>query len=129
MTTTTSRPSSRRAVARTLASAAFGAVLLSGCQAVENATEQLDETAGLVQFCLAANDALQAANDQDLDAALAAGRDALSHAPDEVRPDVQIVVDAAERAAGGEREALNEPAVRDAADRVEAFARDRCDPR
>lgn len=127
--------------ARSAAAVLAGAVLLlpacdqvdeavgTAQDAVATATEAVAETSELVQFCTAAARVAQAVQDEDVDAAVQHGETMVEHAPDEIAPQAQKVLDEARRAQGGDYSGLQSQEFEDAAEQVATYTQDRCDPR
>ncbi len=119
--------------------ATFGAIAVLGlsaaaCEqvgaAVDNATAAAGNAVDRVEFCAAALQAVQAANDRDLDGAISAGQRMVDNAPDDVRADAEFIlreVTAAKES--GDLSRLDSQEFRDTAQRLQTNARDNCDPR
>lgn len=97
--------------------------------AIESGVDAAREAADLVGFCTAAARVAKAISDEDLDAAVDAGEDMVGEAPSEIRPEAELVLDGAKRAQAGDPSAVQTDEFEQAADAVQAFTRDRCDPR
>lgn len=97
-------------------------------EGINQATEQAQDAATLVQFCKAALDVANAVNDQDWNRAIERGEVMLAEAPDEIRPDAQTVLDGAKRIRDGEMQVAQDEGFQAAAERVKQYTRDRCDP-
>lgn len=97
--------------------------------AVATAADAIGDGIDLAQFCVDAAQAAQAVRDGDYGQALNQAQDAFENAPDEIRPEVAKLIEAAERFAEGDRTAADDPDVQAALEDVESFTRDRCDPR
>ena len=121
------RPPLRRAIVAAVA--VFATV---GCGAVDDAVEDVQtrvETAvETAAFCSDAVVLAQAADDRDVEAAIAAGEALQDSAPDEIAGDVTLVLDAAVAARDGDPSALQSEEVRAAGDRIRTFTEDRCLP-
>lgn len=91
--------------------------------------ERAEEVAAVARFCTAALRTAQAARSQDWDGAVTAAEEAAAAAPDDVREDVQVVLDGAISYRDGHEQTVDDAEFRAAAERVETYTRDRCDPR
>lgn len=107
-------------------------IALSGCsqidQVVDEAQTQVAEVADTLEFCSTAVQLADAVDSQDVDAAVTAGEAFVGKAPDEIRPDAELVLAAAREAQDGDPSALQSAEVQDAADRLRAFTVDECNP-
>ncbi len=98
-------------------------------QAAASATEAIGETSQLVQFCTAALQVARAVQDEDVDRAVAEGESMVEHAPDEIRPEAEVVLAGAREAQQGDYDRLRSQEFEDAAAAVATYTQDRCDPR
>lgn len=105
---------------------------LSACsqvgEVVDDAQSQVEQAGQTIEFCAAAVRLADAVDDQDVDAAVAAGEDFVDNAPDEILPDAQLVLDAARQAQEGDTAAIASEEVRAAGERIRTFTTDRCTP-
>lgn len=105
---------------------------LTGCSevgdVVESAQTQVEEAAETAEFCVAAVRLADAVQARDVDAAVAAGEDFVDTAPDEIRGDTELVLDAAREAQDGDPSALATEEVQAAGERIRAFTVDECNP-
>lgn len=111
----------------------LGAALMTGAcaeveQAVDSASERANEVAETARYCVQAIEVAQAVSDQDVDAAVEAGRELVEVAPEEIADEARIVLDAAERAQGGDMAALQEDEVVAAAERLRTTTEETCSP-
>ena len=108
------------------------ALTLTACNSVQETVSDVvteaEETVQLVEFCAAAFDVLQAVNDEDMAAALDAAENMAAEAPDEIAGEAQTVLDGVEEARDGNREALASEEFQTAADELERYTRENCDP-
>lgn len=88
--------------------------------------QQGRDLAATFQWCTSAAQLAQAATARDVDAVRAAAAELQGTAPEELRPDLDLIVQAAEAAADGDRQALLADDVQQAARDVYAFAAERC---
>lgn len=93
------------------------------------AREQIEDTTRNVQFCAAALSTAQAAEDQDWDAAIESGENLVETAPEEIAADAETVLEGAKAYRDGDQSAVQSEEFRDAAERLDTFARETCDPR
>lgn len=104
----------------------------AGCGAIGDRVTEVRESAedasDRVQFCASAVRVATALSERDLAAAETAARDAAAEAPDEIRPQLRVVLDGVEAARSGDEEALQDPDFQRAAEQVASYARDTCDP-
>lgn len=109
-----------------------GALLTGACadveQAVDQASERANEVAETARYCVQALEVAHAVSDRDVDAAVEAGRELVEVAPAEIADDARVVLDAAERAQGGDMAALEEDEVVAAADRLRTTTEATCSP-
>lgn len=111
----------------------LGAALLTGAcaeveQAVDEASERANQVAETARYCVQAIEVSQAVSDRDVDAAVEAGRELVEIAPPELVDDARIVLEAAERAQGGDTAALQEERVVAAATRLRTATEQTCSP-
>ena len=118
----------RRHVAVLAVAALAGTACDGAGQLVEDARTQVEEAAETAEFCVAALRVAAAVDSRDVDALVRAGEAFVADAPDEVRPDAQLLLDAGRRARDGDEAALADPAVTDAAARVRDVTEQRCNP-
>lgn len=98
-------------------------------QAAEEVQEKASEVSEIAQFCTAAARTAQAVNAQDWDAAIEHGETMVAEAPDDIRPDAEVVLDGAKRYADGDQSAVASSEFQTAAENVKVYTEDRCDPR
>ncbi|HSK22803.1 MAG TPA: hypothetical protein VK906_06490 [Egicoccus sp.] len=110
-------------------------VLLALSGACSGVQERVDEVRGTAQeltdrarFCLSVTRAATALEEGNVETAAEAAQEAAAQAPEELRGDARTLADAAEAVRGGDRGALDDPAVVAAADRLREEARAICDP-
>ena len=119
-------------ISRRLLATVASVLLLAGCASVEDAVDDVQsrvETAvETAEFCTDAVALARAADARDVDAAIAAGEALEDSAPDEIQPDVTLVLDAAIAARDGDPSALESDEVRAAGERLRTFTEDRCVP-
>lgn len=111
----------------------LGAALLTGActeveQAVDQASERANEVVETARYCTQAIEVARAVSERDVDAAVEAGRELVDVAPAEIEDDARILLDAAERAQGGDTAALQEDEVVAAAERLRAATEQTCSP-
>lgn len=108
------------------------AVTSAGCGVVLDRVDDLRDSAeqatDRVRFCLALTRTVRAIESGSPDTAAEAAEEALATAPSDIADDAQQVVEALRRARDGQDGALNDPGVREAAQRLEQRARALCDP-
>lgn len=128
---------------RMLLTIAIAALALAGCgiddavqdgisQASEvagQAREQIEDTTRNVKFCTAALSTAQAAEDQDWDAAIESGENLVETAPEEIADDARTVLEGAKAYRDGDQSAVQTEEFRAAAERLDSFTRETCDPR
>jgi hypothetical protein len=98
-------------------------------EAIGEGAEEVQEGIDLAGFCVDAAQAADAIDEGDFGEALDHATAALGDAPDDIRPALETLVDAARQYADGDAAAIDEDEVRAAAEEVETYARERCDPR
>ena len=98
-------------------------------EVADQAREQVEDTSRNVQFCSAALSTAQAIEKQDWESAIEAGEDLVAHAPEEIAQDAQTVLDGARSYHDGDQSVVQTDEFRDAAERVESYTRETCDPR
>lgn len=114
--------------------AVIGVIVLGGAscstvdEAVEGAQNAVEDVVDNVQYCAAAIQVADAVNNENWDRAISAGEDLVANAPDEIRPEAQTVLDGAREIRDGNRARAADPEFRQAAEQVEQFTRDHCDP-
>lgn len=120
---------------RHLTALAITGALVSGLAACEQVDEivqeaqtQVSEAAQTVEFCSAAVQLADAVDNQNVDAAVTAGETFVDKAPDEIRPDAELVLAAAREAQAGDPAALQSQEVADAGQRLRQFTVDECNP-
>lgn len=95
---------------------------------VASVRESAEDAVDRVEFCASAVRVADALASRDLAAAETAARDAAADAPDEIRPQLRVVLDGIEAAQSGDEQVLDSPEFRQAAEQVTAYTRDTCDP-
>lgn len=107
-------------------------VLTGACaevgQAVDEASQRANEVAETARYCVQAIEVAQAVASQDVEAAAEAGRELVEVAPAEIAEDARTVLEAAERAEGGDPSALQGEQVVAAAERLRAATEQTCSP-
>lgn len=111
----------------------LGVALVTGaCSQVDQAVDDAVDSAGraveTARYCAQAIEVANAVSDRDVDAAVEAGRELVEVAPAEIEDDARTVLDAAERAQGGETQALQSEEVVDAAQRLRDTTEQECSP-
>lgn len=111
----------------------LGAALLTGActeveQAVDQASERANEVVETARYCTHAIEVARAVSERDVDAAVQAGRELVEVAPAELEGDAQVLLEAAERAQGGDTAALQEDEAVRAAERLRATTELTCTP-
>lgn len=110
-------------------------VLFALSGACSDVQEQVDEVRDTAQeltdrarFCLNVTRAAKALEEGNVETAAEAAQEAAAQAPEELRSDARIVADAAEAVRNGDRDAVEDPAVVAAAERLREETRAMCDP-
>lgn len=131
-------------VRRLLLTIGIAALTLAGCGDVEEAVqdgisqasevaaqarEQIEDTSRNVQFCSAALSTAKAVEQQNWESAIEAGENLVEQAPDEIAEDAQTLLDGARAYQEGDQSVVQTDEFREAAERVEAYTRETCDPR
>lgn len=105
----------------------------AGCEdaaeLVDDATDQVGETAELVEFCANALQLVNALRERDYDAAVGEVEELQDSAPAEIRADVDTVASAVQAFQDGDEQAVQTDEFGAATDAVVAYTRDNCDPR
>jgi hypothetical protein len=103
-----------------------------GCSDVRDRVDDLRAGAGdlteRAQFCLSVARTASAIEAGSPQTAANAAEELLAQAPDELRDDARFVADRLRAARDGDRDALRDPEVRDAARRLQERTRELCDP-
>jgi hypothetical protein len=103
-----------------------------GCSDVRDRVDDLragaEDLNDRTQFCLSVARTATAIETGSPDTATAAAEEAVAQAPDELRDDARFVADRLRAARDGDKEALRDPEVRDAAERLRDRTREMCDP-
>lgn len=97
-------------------------------QAVDQAAERADRVADTARYCVQALEVAQAVSEQDVDAAVEAGRELVELAPPEIADDARTLLEAAQRAQDGDAQALQSDEVVSAAQRVRETTQSQCSP-
>ena len=109
-----------------------GALSLSACgeaaETVGDVAEEADETVQLVEFCTAALDVVQAVGAEDKGAAISAAQTMVNEAPEEIAPEAETVLNGVEAAQNGDTEALQSQEFQNAAQEIETYTRENCNP-
>ncbi|MBW3619979.1 MAG: hypothetical protein KY461_07025 [Actinobacteria bacterium] len=102
-------------------------------EAVTDAASEVADAAGdaseLVGYCTAAYRFQDAVEDRNPDDALEAAEDLAAEAPDDIRDEVETVLDGARAYQGGDEQALGDEEFQAAASAVADDTAERCDPR
>lgn len=111
----------------------LGAALLTGAcsevqQAVDQATDSAIEVVDTARYCVQALEVTRAVADRDVDAAVEAGRELVEVAPPELEQDARTLLEAAQRAQGGDLSALEDEEVTAAAQRLRTETEATCSP-
>jgi hypothetical protein len=103
-----------------------------GCSDVRDRVDDLrsgaDDLSDQAQFCLSVARTATAIETGSPDTAASAAEEAVAQAPDELRDDARFVADRLRAARDGDRDALRDPEVREAAERLRDRTRELCDP-
>jgi hypothetical protein len=103
-----------------------------GCADVRDRVDDLragaDDLSERAQFCLSVARTASAIDAGSPDTAADAAEEALAQAPDEIRDDARLVADRLREARDGDGDALRDPRVREAAERLRDRTREMCDP-
>lgn len=94
-----------------------------------DARQQIEDTSQNVRFCTAALEVAQAAENQNWDRAIESGENLVETAPEEIAAEAQTVLDGARAYRDGDQQAVQSEEFRQAADRLDSFTRETCDPR
>ncbi len=117
---------------RSRAVVAVLAVLLASCSDVQDRIDQVRDSASELtdqaRFCLTIARTVSAIESGSPQTAAEAAEEAFAQAPEEVRADAEAVLDAIRSTDGGAAEALEDPDVRAAAERLRDRTADLCDP-
>jgi hypothetical protein len=107
-------------------------VVTVGCADVRERVDDLradaDELTDRARFCLSVARTASAIEAGSPETAADAAEEVLAQAPDELREDARFVADRLREARDGDREALEDPEVREAAERLRDRTRELCDP-
>lgn len=98
-------------------------------EVAEDARQQIEDTSRNVRFCAAALSTARAAQDQDWAAAIEHGEELVATAPDEIADDARVVLEGARAYRDGDPSAVQSEEFRAAAERLDEFTRETCDPR
>jgi hypothetical protein len=115
-----------------LLSSALLALVAVGCSDVGDRVDDLrggaDDLTERAQFCLSIARTATAIEAGSPETAAAAAEEVLAQAPDELRDDARFVADRLREARDGDDDALRDPEVRAAAERLRDQTRELCDP-
>jgi hypothetical protein len=107
-------------------------VLTVGCADVRDQVDDLrtgaDELSDRARFCLSVARTASAIEAGSPETAADAAEEVLAQAPDELREDAGFVAERLRAARDGDRDALEDPEVREAAERLRDRTRELCDP-
>jgi hypothetical protein len=107
-------------------------VVTVGCADARERVDDLragaDELTDQARFCLSVARTVSAIETGSPETAADAAEEVLAQAPDELREDARFVADRLREARDGDREALQDPEVREAAERLRDRTRELCDP-
>jgi hypothetical protein len=95
---------------------------------VDDLRADADELTDRARFCLSVARTASAIEAGSPETAADAAEEVLAQAPDELREDARFVADRLREARDGDREALQDPEVREAAERLRDRTRELCDP-
>jgi hypothetical protein len=103
-----------------------------GCADVRERVDDLragaDDLTERGRFCLSVARTASAIEGGSPETAADAAQEVLAQAPDELREDARLVADRLQAAREGDRDALRDPEIRDAAERLRDRTRELCDP-
>lgn len=129
---------------RLLLTFGIAALALAGCGDIEDAVQdgvsqasevasqarqQIEDTSRNVQFCSAALSTAQAVERQNWESAIESAENLVEEAPDEIAEDAQTLLEGARAYQDGDQAAVQTDEFREAAERVESYTRETCDPR
>ena len=121
-----------RCRAATVALLLLGGAVSGACSGVEQGVEDVRTTAQdlttRARFCLNVTRAATALEDGNYQTAANAAQEALAQAPEELRSDARKLAEAAETVRDGNHEALDDPSLAAAAERLKDNTRSLCDP-
>jgi hypothetical protein len=107
-------------------------VLAVGCADVRDRVDDLrggaDELTDRGRFCLSVARTATAIEGGSPETAIDAAEEAVAQAPEELRDDARLVADRLRAARDGDGDALRDPQVREAAERLRDRTRELCDP-
>jgi hypothetical protein len=107
-------------------------VMTVGCADVRGRVDDLragaDDLTERGRFCLSVARTASAIEGGSPETAADAAQEVLAQAPDELREDARLVADQLQAARDGDRDALRDPEVRAAAERLRDRTRELCDP-
>jgi hypothetical protein len=107
-------------------------VLTVGCTDVRERVDDLragaDDLTDRARFCLSIARTASAIEAGSPGTAADAAEEVLAQAPDELRDDARLIAERLQAARDGDREALRDPEVREAAERLRDRTRELCDP-
>jgi hypothetical protein len=105
---------------------------LAGCDAAQDAISSVQSEAGDVQqrveYCADAIRTADAVRQQDWEAAIEHGEALVEKAPDAIRAEAETVLAGARELRDGDLEAANDAEFQAAADELQRYTRETCDP-
>lgn len=103
-----------------------------GCGDVLDRVDELrgdaEQVTDRARFCLALTRTIAAIESGSPDTAAEAAEEALATAPTDITEDARLVVEGVRQSLDGGDDALDDPALHDAADRLQQRTRELCDP-
>jgi hypothetical protein len=107
-------------------------LLAAGCSDVSDRVDDLrsgaDDLSERAQFCLSVARTATAVEAGSPETAATAAEEALAQAPEELRDDARFIAERLRAARDGDHDALDDPEVREAAERLHDQTRELCDP-
>lgn len=98
-------------------------------EAASEVGQAAEDAADLVGFCTAAYRTQDAVEDREPEDAVEAAEDLLERAPEDIRPQAEIVRDGARAYQAGDEQAIEDEEFQQALSELGAYIQDRCDPR
>lgn len=98
-------------------------------EVARDAREQIEDTSREVRFCAAALSTARAAQNQNWEAAIESGEELVATAPDQIADDARTVLEGARAYEDGDESAVRSEEFHAAAERLDEYTRETCDPR